>query len=232
MRKTFTVTYPDQPYHTTTDLNNTFECTYNGPRFILVQVDKDDHQCREASRSEKADDPCLDPANFEQDDYEYVLLDAAESDEMAKYAAYMTDDYTHPDVADYEEEITDADGDTWTWNHVYEGTTGMLPHIYWQGTLLYNPSTGVWTHPTFREHVNSRESVVESCTVQAAAIDRALADSEQNFTDEERTKLTNHSAWLKDVDRKYAGINHWKWPFPADALPTWEDPNPPADPED
>jgi len=83
MRKTFTVTYPDQPYHTTTDDGNSFECTYTGPRYILVQVDKDDHQCREAARSEKADDPALDPSGYEQDDYHYVLLDAAESDEMA-----------------------------------------------------------------------------------------------------------------------------------------------------
>ena len=42
MNKTFTVTYADEPYKTTTADGNTFECTYVGPRWILAQVDRDD----------------------------------------------------------------------------------------------------------------------------------------------------------------------------------------------
>ena len=79
-------------------------------------MDKDDNQCREAGRGDAPTDPQLDPAGYEQDDYDYVLLDAWASDDKARYAPFMTDEYTHPDVADYTEECTDADGNTWTWN--------------------------------------------------------------------------------------------------------------------
>ena len=225
--KTFTVTYPDQPYHDTTADGNTFECTYTGPRYILVQVDRDDNQCREAARGDAPTDPQLDPAGYEQDEYEYVLLDAWANDDNARYAAFMTDEYTHPDVADYTEECTDADGNTWTWTHVYEGTTGMLAHIYYQDSLLYFHETNTWREPQFRMHANSRQSVIDSLEGQADAIRRALADSDQTFTDEERTTLNNHADWLDDAERKYEGINHWKWPFPETALPDWDDPNPP-----
>ena len=119
MNKTFTVTYADEPYKTTTADGNTFECTYVGPRWILAQVDRDDDQVREAGRSDSsADDPALDPSGYEPDVYDYIVMDANESDDMAMRCAFITDEYTHPDVADYSEEITDADGDTYTWEHV------------------------------------------------------------------------------------------------------------------
>lgn len=226
-----TVSYPDQPYHTTTNDNLTFEMTYIGPRYILCQVDRDDHQVREAARSEKRDDPALDASGYEQDDYHYVLLDAHADDASALYAAYITDEYTHPDVDDYEEECTDADGNTWTFNHVYEGTTGMLPHIYYAESLLYYADTGTWRAPQFRQHNISRESVLDSLEIQERALRRALADSDQSFTDAERTELTEYADWLADVERLYDGINHWKWPFPDGELPDWEDPDP-EDPND
>jgi len=226
INKQITVTYPDQPYHTTTDLNNTFQLTYVGPRYILVQVDRDDFQAREAGRSDDLNDPAIDPAGYEQDDYYYTLLDAESSDDACLYAAYMTDEYTHPDIADYTEECTDADGNTWTFDHVYEGTTGMLPHIYWTESLLYYPESDTWRAPQFREHVNSRESVVEVAERDARAIKRALADSNQSFTAEDRTTLSDYADWLASVDTLYAGINHWKWPYPEDPIPEFIDPAP------
>ena len=225
IRKTFTVAYPDEPYKTTTALGNSFECTYVGPRYLLIQVDNDDHEVREAGRADVAGDPGIDPAGYEQDEYSYVVLDASASDQNALICAYITDEYTHPDVPDYSEEITDADGNTYTWEHVYEGTTGMLPHIYWNNTLKYNPTTETWTMPTFREHVNSRESVMDTAAENAAAIRRALADSTQDFTADERTKLDDHASWLESLPTRYEGINHWKIPYPEEALPAWEDPD-------
>ena len=95
---------------------------------------------REAGRSDpSADDPRFRPWNRAPDVYDYIVMDANESDDMAMRCAFITDEYTHPDVADYPEEITDADGDTYTWEHVYEGGTGMLAHIYVSDSLLYNP---------------------------------------------------------------------------------------------
>ena len=156
MNKTFTVTYADEPYKTTTAKGNTFQCTYTGPRWILGQVDRDDDQVREAGRSDSSSaDPAIDPAGYEPDEYDYIVMDAAESDAMAMRCAFITDDYTHPDVDDYSEEITDATGAKYTWEHVYEGTTGMLPHIYVTDSLLYNHETSTWTDPVLREHNNT-----------------------------------------------------------------------------
>ena len=78
-----------------------------------------------------------------------------------------------PDVADYPEEITDADGDTYTWEHVYEGGTGMLAHIYVSDSLLYNHETRTWTNPVLRTHNNSRELTLQTWADQAAGIRRA-----------------------------------------------------------
>ena len=228
MNKTFTVTYADEPYKTTTADGNTFQCTYIGPRWILAQVDRDDDQVREAGRSDSsADDAALDPSGYEPDVYDYIVMDANESDDMAMRCAFITDEYTHPDVADYSEEITDADGDTYTWTHVYEGTTGMLAHIYVSDSLLYNHETRTWTNPTLRTHNNTRETTLQTWADQAAGIRRALSsdgDAHNNFTDAERTTLGNHATWLESIPTKYADINHWKIPYPDTVLPNYVDP--------
>jgi len=223
--KTITVTYPDEPYKTTTAQGKTFEMTYTGPRFILCQVDRDDHQVREAARSDKQDDPILDPANFEQDDYDYVVIDAQTHDSHCLYAAYMTDEYTHPDVTDYEEEITDAAGKKSTYTHVYENETGMLLNIYWADSLFYNFETKTWSGPSFREHVNTRESTVESYERQAAIMRRALADPNQTFSDADKKVLEDQATWLETADTNYAGINHWKWPMTDAVMPYHFDPD-------
>ena len=228
MNKTFTVTYADEPYKTTTADGNTFECTYVGPRWILAQVDRDDDHVREAGRSDSsADDPALDPSGYEPDVYDYIVMDANESDDMAMRCAFITDEYTHPDVADYSEEITDADGDTYTWEHVYEGGTGMLAHIYVSDSLLYNHETRTWTNPVLRTHNNSRELTLQTWADQAAGIRRALSsdgDAHNNFTDAERTTLGNHATWLESIPTKYANIDHWKIPIPDAVLPNYVDP--------
>ena len=222
MNITVPVTLPEEPYKTETTKGTTFDITYSGPRFVLMQIDKDDHQVREAGRGDKADDKEVDEKGYEQDEYNYLLVDAMESADAAFRCAYVTHEYTHADVADYSEELTDADGTKFTWEHAYEGTTGMLGHIYWGESLLYNVGSQEWSGPTFRTHVNSKQSVIDSCKDQAEIIDKALADSSQTISDADRTTLTNHSTWLKSVETKYDGIDHWKIPFPEAPIPYFE----------
>jgi hypothetical protein len=223
--QTFTVNLPDEPYKATTELGLSFECTYTGPRYVLMQIDKDDFQCREAGRGDKADDRSLDESYFEQDDYLYCVVDSTTSAANAMRCAYVTHEYTHPDVPDYEENLTDADGNEWTWTHQYEGTTGMLAHLHWSDSLLNDIGGDGWSGPTLRTHVNTRQSVLDGCKAQHETIDAALLDTvNQTMTDADRTTLVNHSAWLKLVvaDVRYDGINHWKIPFPGEALPYFE----------
>jgi hypothetical protein len=228
MNKTFTVTYADEPYKTTTAKGNTFQCTYTGPRWILGQVDRDDDQVREAGRSDSSSaDPAIDPAGYEPDEYDYIVMDAAESDAMAMRCAFITDDYTHPDVDDYSEEITDATGAKYTWNHVYEGTTGMLPHIYVSDSLLYNHETSTWTDPVLREHNNTRAETLATWKRMAEGIRRAISsdgDAHNNLTTAEKKTLADHATWLESIPVRYADINHWKIEYPDAVMPLFVDP--------
>lgn len=210
MKKTFNFILPDEPYKTTTALNQTVECTYTGPRYMLIQIDKDDHQCRMISGAETEDHPSLDHSGYEPDEFDYRVIDTW--DHLLE-AAYMSEEYNHGIVADYSETITDANGNTFTFEHVYEDDTGILAHCHWAGSILYMTATESFSGPDLREHVNSRESVVEGCAIQAQVVQDALDDPEREYTDAERTELTEYKDWLLNVDTIYAGINHWKWPF-------------------
>ena len=223
--QTFTVKLPDEPYSQATTNNESFECQYTGPRYVMMQIDKDDFQVREGGRSDKVDDRSIDPSYYERDDYNYVVVDSTASATHAMYCAYVTHEYTHADIADYEENITDADGNEWTWTHQYEGTSGMLAHLHYMDSLLNDIVGDGWSGPTLRMHNNTRQSVLDGCKAQHETIDAALLDtSNQVLSDADRTTLVNHSAWLKVVvaDVRYADVNHWKIPFPADPLPYFE----------
>jgi len=226
--QTFTVKLPDEPYSQATTNNESFECQYTGPRYVMMQIDKDDFQVREGGRSDKVDDRSIDPSYYERDDYNYVVVDSTASATHAMYCAYVTHEYTHADIEDYEENITDADGNEWTWTHQYEGTSGMLAHLHYMDSLLNDIVGDGWSGPTLRMHNNTRQSVLDGCQAQHETIDAALLDtSNQVLSDADRTTLVNHSAWLKVVvaDVRYADVNHWKIPFPAEALPYFELPD-------
>ncbi len=45
-----------------------------------------------------------------------------------------------------------------------------------------------------------------------------------DLTDAEKTTLGNHATWLESIPVKYAGINHWKIPYPDAVLPNYVDP--------
>ena len=192
-----------------------------------MQIDKDDFQVREGGRGDRADEDSVNEKFFEQDDYFYLLVDATESDAAAFYCAYVTHEYTHPDVEDFSCTETDADGDEFTWTHQYEGTTGMLAHIYVGDSLLYNHETSTWRDPVLRTHNNTREETLATWVLQAAGIRRALSsdgDAHNNLTDAERTTLANHATWLESIPVRYASVDHWKIPYPETVLPNYIDP--------
>lgn len=218
MRKTFTWTRPDQPYHTTTDSNLTIEVTYLGPRYLMLQVDRDDHECHISFLSDDLTDDGLDVAlRPTNDEFHYVVLDA---DEYPHIAAFLTDDYEHEDLSDYEETFTDADGDEHTYTHVYDGTSNIINHDCWPTSVTWDPESRTFAGPVFRTHANTLEVTLEAITAQAEGIEEALADETKVFTDADRTELSEYAAELRDMSRKYAGIDHWKWEF-RDSFPAY-----------
>lgn len=225
MRKTFTWTRPDQPYHTTTDNNLTIEVTYLGPRYIMLQVDRDDHQCHVAFMDDDPSAEGLDVSlrpggensDIPADEFHYVVLDA---DEHPAIASFLTDDYEHEDPSDYTETYTDADGEDHTYNHVYDGTSNIINHDCYQTSVTWDPDTRTFAGPVFREHANTLEVTVAALISQAEGIEEALANPNSDLTEAERTELTEFAAELRDMPRKYAGIDHWKWDC-RESFPTY-----------
>lgn len=209
MNKQFNFILPDEPYKTTTALNKVVECTYTGPRYVLIQIDADDKQCRSIAGAATLDSPALDHSAYASDEFHYRVIDA---DQYTLECAYLTEEYHHGTVEDHAETLTDADGETFTFEHVYEDQTGILSHCYWAVSLLYDVEIESFSGPSYREHVNTRQSVIDTANMQAAEIDKALA--EKTFSDADKAALEEYSTWLKSIETKYAGIDHWKIPFP------------------
>ena len=209
MIKQFTFTLPDEPYHTTTADNNTVNCTYNGPKWLCFAVENDTHKVRnlESEGNTEAD------LNFENqiEDGHYHIRVTANDHPMI--AAYFTHAYTHEAIDDIEETLTDADGASFTFEYHYDDD-GVIGQVCFNESVVWNPSNNTFSGPEFRTHVNSREETLSTFVAQADEYEANLASEDTDYTDADAAALTAHVAWLRSIPVKYAGIDHWKIPFP------------------
>lgn len=205
---------PDEPYVTTTANNNTVEIRYDGPKWLCFCVENGTNKVRnlESEGETEAD------LHFEhqiEDGHYHIKVRAADHPLIA---AYFTHCYTHPEVPTYEEDCTDADGDTWTWTHTY-GENGILNHVHFNESVVWDPDAETFSGPQFRTHANTREETMAQFAYQADVTEENLDSPDTEYTTEEDTALRAHVAWLRSIPTKYADIKHWKIPFPSD-LPT------------
>ena len=112
MIKNFTFTLPDGPYLTTTENGQTVNCTYNGAKYLCLCVNNQTKMVRNVERTGETIAE-LDMDNQIEDGHFFVVLDASVN---PLQAAYLTHDYTHEEIEDIEETLTDADGETFTFN--------------------------------------------------------------------------------------------------------------------
>jgi hypothetical protein len=210
MNKTFTWTLPDEPYKNTTLQGNTIDITYTGPKYVLVQVDRDDHECHFMGGSDNINDTVLDHSGYAQDDYDYVILDASV---QTMEAAYITEMYTHADPEDYTETFTDADGEEHTYEHIVDGTSNIMQHHTWSNSVKYNADSKIWSGPEFRTHANDRATTMQAFSDQAQGLQDMLDDPEMDIPEDARAKLAEIRDYCADIERKFAGIDHWKIPF-------------------
>lgn len=213
MIKTFTWTRPDEPYKTAATGTRTIDITYKGGRYLLVEVDPREGTGSMIRESDNLNDPELDRSQFKPNQFTYVLVDA---DELPGLACSLTLNYTHADPNDWTETLTDADGNTFTWEHIYDETTGLIEHETTgvNGGYKYNSSTGQWEGPEYRTHMVAREDALEGWARQATELQNALdSASEKGLTEGQIAEITTYKEFLESIPTKYAGIDHWKIPF-------------------
>lgn len=214
MIKNFTFTLPDEPYVTTTAKNETVNVKYDGPKWLCFCVENGTNKVRNLETSGNTEEDLMFEHQIEEGHY-HIKVTATDHPLIA---AYFTHCYTNDTVPDYEEEITDADGVTYTWNHSY-GENGILNHVHYNESVVWNPGTNTFTGPEFRQHANSREETMKQFALQADLIEANLDSPDTDYTSDDETALRNHVTWLRSIPTKYADIAHWKIPFPSD-LPT------------
>lgn len=211
MRKNFTITLPDEPYKNTTALNKTVNAVYTGPRYLAICVIDSTGEIKYVARSGETEAEIDMPTLVDDDPAtEFYLIDASQN---ALAAAYLLHQYTTPDgVPDHEETLTDADGEEFVYEYHYDDTTGCLGQCYFTNSLKY--VNGNFVGPEYRLHANTRTDTIENYKRYATQIEQSLATND--YTDSDRTRLAAHAEWLKDLERKYANIDHWKFPFHTD----------------
>lgn len=204
MKKFFEVTLPDEPFKTETTLNKKVQCTYDGPKYLLIRVDDATGQVVGAvSGSDSLDG--LNAESFNEEGHSFHVLDASINPFEAAYISYA---YTHPEIESYVETL--PNGDKWEYN--YEKSTGVLSHLYKALNLKY--VGGKFVMPERITHGTSREDFFNGINGLLEGLTKSL--NENDFLPEERTKLEEYKSWLSTLEKDYANIDHWKIRFPTD----------------
>lgn len=214
MIKQFTFTLPDGPYLNTTELNRTVNCTYDGPKWLCFCVENNTHKVRNLEMAGETEAE-LNMENQIEDGHYHI---AVKANDHPKIAAYFTHCYSHEEIEDISEELTDADGETFTFNYTYDDS-GVIGQVCYNESVVWNPANNTFSGPELRQHANTREDTLLQWANYADELEANLDSDETDYTDEDDAALREHVSWLRSIPTKYADHAHWKIPFPVD-LPT------------
>jgi len=207
MNKNFTITLPDEPFKPSTDLNKTVACTYTGAKILLVAIDNETGQVDniegEYNRESDIDwDSHPVPRN-----HSLHVLDAASN---LFEAAYLSHDYTTEEVADYEETL--PTGEVYTYPYEKDA---IVDSVFRNLDLYYDKATGTFSGPRYLDPaVSSVDEIKEHFAERIAEADEVL-DATDDYSEEEISQVQEFKDWYVDFDKNYAGVAHWKIPFPS-----------------
>jgi hypothetical protein len=208
--KNFNIPLNDEPYKDTKTLNKVWPATYNGPRYIKVQIDSTTHFVdRYVYMTDKSEEMnSFDNYPKEPGKY-WQTIDATIN---PFEAAYVTGLYDTGVTDNYQTELgtLDDNGDPETYEFGYDDQSGMIAQTYYSHELKFQ--NGAWVMPRFRVHALSRQQFLDSLQTQIQGIEKGLAENTE-LTEEQKTKLLEYKTWLENVPTKYAAVDHWKIPF-------------------
>ena len=204
MKKNFTFVLPDEPYTNKTELNQVIDAVYEGPKYLVVRVNKTTDIVEGVVR--EADDLQTLENTPQEEGYNHITIDAAVN---TFEAAYLTDYYTHDVIEDPTFVLPRGLGE---WTYHYDDYTGGINQAFYQFTMKHK--NNVFIKPQYRLHALSRDSVMANAKIAAGNIREALKTSDHDEAD--RKKLTDYADWLENLDETYHDVEHWKIVFPSD----------------
>lgn len=214
MKKKFTTVLPDEPYKTSTKLNKTIECTYEGPRYILLRVRQSDGSIVCIDR-ENEDLEMIEAAKIEQHrlDPEEVFQVVLDAEVNTWEAAYVTGYYSHDPFPDHTETL--PDGSTWTYH--YDDGACAVEQPFYVNDMKYDRATSTYTRPRYRVHAVAKKDFWEGVRSQLDTYSAMLegAYQDKGYTPEQIEKIKVQVEFLKTCEEKYGNVDHWKIPFPA-----------------
>lgn len=218
MRKVFTTILPDEPYKTSTALNKTIECTYDGPRYLLLRIRKEDGYvfCIDRVSEDLAD---LESHKIEQSrlDPEGVYQIVLDAQVHTWEAAYMTGDYTHAPFDDHVETL--PNGETWTYH--YDDEACAVEQPFYVNDMFYEQTTSTYKRPRYRVHAVAKRDFWAGIATQIATYQSMVDDgsyAEKGYDADQMEAIREHLTWLKTCEATYAGVDHWKIKFPSLAI--------------
>ncbi len=211
MKKIFTSVLPDEPYKTSTKKNITVECTYDGPRYIILRFRQADgsYVCidKEGDDLEQVQGQLIDQHKLDPEGVYQVILDA---ETHTWEAAYVTGYYSHEAFADYEETL--PTGEKWTYH--YDDTSCAVEQPFYVNDLVHNKETGQYQRPRYRVHAVAKKDFWNGLLTQIESYESILGGNRQGITEEQVKKIEEHLKFLNTCEAKYKDVDHWKIPFP------------------
>ena len=209
MIKEFFIPVPDVPYGKTTNQGKGYQATYNGSRYLLLRIASDENHrvwCVDFS----SDDADALEGMRKQGlvDHYQIILDA---DKHTWEAAWLTNQYSHGDIPNYEETL--PNGDVFVYD--YPDETGVLSHIH-DGFLYYDPSAEVFVRPSFAGYHQSESDFHENLDRKIKTLSKIKEKNQNKFSDELTQEISDWITWAVGAKEMAKTVPHWKINFKAD----------------
>ena len=209
MKHTFEYQYPDGPYAQTYDKGYSVEIEYDGPTYVIISVEPNGDTSISGAGDELVE---ADVAGLNKE-FEHYICSVADNPVPFCYKLGM---YRVLGVIPLHiEEL--GNGDTFE----FQFNNAIIEETIDNGNVTWNNETKTfdWSHKT---HSQDRQSIVDGFIAQADQIEAMIADPKAPIPEEKLAKYTAHIEFLRNWDETYAGIDHWKVPFPTD-IADWTD---------
>jgi len=207
----FEMEIPDEPYINNFSKGLSHPAVYTGYRHLKFQIQDNNGLIKELVAEGQTFDEMNSKIVHNDEGHSFHLIDAKVN---PWEAAYLTHQYEHDPVPNYEEDLgtTDADGNPEIWDYNWGH---VLNQIYYNNDLKF--LNGKYVKPSFRLHQHTQDVFLKSLQDHREMADREIA-RENIYNTRQMADLEAYREALSTVESKYQGIHHWKIPFPP--LPT------------